>query len=168
MPKKDQGITKDRFTIVPRTLIFVFKDTEVLLIKGAPSKRLWANQYNGVGGHIERGEDIVTSARRELVEETGLQAELRLCGTVMIDADQSTGVGVFLFKGHYQSGKLTPSSEGDLEWTALSSLPGLPLVEDLQALLPRIAAWQPDRALIHASYCYNENDRLQITFYEGS
>ena len=168
MPKKDQGITHDRFTIVPRTLIFVFQDEEVLLIKGAPSKRLWANQYNGIGGHIERGEDVLTSARRELAEESGLQTGLSLCGTVMVDADQATGVGIFLFKGHYQGGELKSSLEGGLDWVALSSLPDLPLVEDLQVLLPRIAAWQPGQGLIHASYCYDEADRLQISFYGGS
>ena len=168
MPKKDQGITNDRFTVVPRTLIFVFHNEDVLLIKGAPNKRLWANQYNGIGGHIERREDVVTSARRELVEETGLQADLCLCGTVMIDAGQPAGVGIFLFKGRYQGGELSASSEGGLEWVALSDLPGLPLVEDLKDLLPRIAAWQPDHALIYANYFYDEADRLQIRFYDGS
>ena len=168
MPKKDQGITNDRFTVVPRTLIFVFRDEEVLLIKGAPTKRLWANQYNGIGGHIEQREDVVTSAHRELAEETGLKADLSLCGTIMIDAGQPTGVSIFLFKGLYKDGELSASSEGSLEWVALSDLHDLPLVEDLQDVLPRIADWQPDQALIHAYYFYDEVDRLRIMFYAGS
>jgi predicted NUDIX family phosphoesterase len=57
MPKSDQGVHTKRYQIIPRVLIFIFDGDRVLLIKGAPNKRLWANQYNGIGGHIERGED---------------------------------------------------------------------------------------------------------------
>jgi len=56
MPKSEQGVTFDRYAIIPRTLIFITREgpsgLEVLLIKGAPTKRLWANRYNGVGGHV--------------------------------------------------------------------------------------------------------------------
>jgi 8-oxo-dGTP diphosphatase len=168
MPRKDQGITNDRFTVIPRTLTFVFKDDRVLLIKGAPNKRLWANKFNGIGGHIEQREDVLSSAQRELSEETGLQVELHLCGTVMVDAGESTGVAIYIFKGVYLGGSLRPSAEGRLEWVALSDLPQMPLVEDLQILLPRVAAWQPGEALIHACYTYDEVDRLQIRFSDGS
>ena len=168
MSKSDQGITKDRFTVVPRTLIFVFQGDRVLLIKGAPTKRLWANKFNGIGGHIERCEDVLSSAQRELAEETGLQASLHLCGTVMVDAGQPTGVGIYVFKGCYQGGELRASSEGALEWVGLSDLSEIPLVEDLQDLLPRIMAWQPGDSLFYASYFYDATDQLQIRFYEGS
>jgi 8-oxo-dGTP diphosphatase len=168
MPKKDQGITTDRFTVVPRTLIFLFQSDRVLLIKGAPDKRLWANKLNGIGGHIEPREDVLTSARRELAEETGLQADLHLCGTVVVDAGQSTGVSIYVFKGEYQGGNVVVSEEGCLEWVALSNLLNLPLVEDLQILLPRIADWQPGKAIFHANYFYDDADRLQIRFYDIS
>ena len=86
MPKSDQGVTKDRYMLIPRTAIFVRRGDEYLLIKGAPTKRLWAGKYNGLGGHVERGEDVLTSAGREPREETGLTAYLWLCGTVIADA----------------------------------------------------------------------------------
>jgi len=83
MPSSDQGVTRDRYTLIPRTLIFLTRGERVLLLKGAPHKRLWADRYNGLGGHIERGEDVLTSARRELAEETGLQCPgLWLCGVI--------------------------------------------------------------------------------------
>ena len=69
MPQSDQGITKDRYTVVPRVAIFLRRGDAVLLLKGAPTKRLWANKYNGLGGHVERGEDAMSAARRELLEE---------------------------------------------------------------------------------------------------
>ena len=52
MPKSDQGVRNDRYKIIPRTLIFVTRGEQVLLLKGAEHKRLWANQYNGIGGHV--------------------------------------------------------------------------------------------------------------------
>ena len=101
MPQSDHGITKDRYMLIPRTAIFIRRGDEYLLIKGAPTKRLWAGKYNCLGGHVERGENILFSAQRELLEETGLLADLWLCGTVIVDAgDASTGICLFVFFLH--------------------------------------------------------------------
>ncbi|MCH7664271.1 MAG: NUDIX domain-containing protein, partial [Chloroflexi bacterium] len=65
MNASHQGESNDRYQLIPRVLIFITRGDEVLLLKGAPDKNLWANLYNGVGGHIERGEDVLSAARRE-------------------------------------------------------------------------------------------------------
>ena len=101
----DQKITPDRYQLVPRVLIFITRGEEVLLLKGAPTKRLWANLYNGIGGHVERGEHFLAAAHRELLEETGLPADrlappgLWLCGLLSVDTGGPTGVGVAIFRG---------------------------------------------------------------------
>lgn len=165
MPKSDQGVFDGRYSIIPRTLIFVLRGDEVLMIKGAPSKRLWANLYNGIGGHIDRGEDALSAARRELYEETGLKdVPLVLAGTVVIDAGGQKGIGLFVFRGEYTQGSLRPSSEGQLEWVPSGALSNYPLVEDLSVLLPRILQMKPGDPPFSALYFYDEQDQLQIVF----
>jgi 8-oxo-dGTP diphosphatase len=169
MPKSEQGVTADRYSIIPRTLIFIVRreagQESVLLIKGAPIKRLWANQYNGIGGHVERGEDVLSSARRELKEETGLECgDLHLVGTVLIDAAEQRGIGLFVFRGDDSQGELVESHEGQLEWVSVDELGGYPLVEDLQTILPRVLSMRAGDAPFAARYFYNDKDELQIVF----
>jgi 8-oxo-dGTP diphosphatase len=167
MPSKDQGILNGRYTLVPRTLVFLTRGEQILLIKGAPHKRLWANLYNGVGGHVERGEDVLTAARREVYEETGLQPEtIWLCGIITIDARQESGICIFIFRGESRQGEVHPSTEGSLEWVSMGQLSSLAVVEDLQTILPRVISQSPESPPFSANYQYDENDHLVITFSE--
>ncbi len=169
MPKSDQGIDvslqRPRYSVIPRTLVFITRGDRVLLLRGSPQKRIWANKYNGIGGHVERDEDIYFAAVREVREETGLDAEgLRLVGLINVDGDQPTGIMLFVFTAQSRSGDPIPSEEGALEWIARDQLAQIDLVEDLPTILPRALDLPPTAPPFFAHYHYDERDKLMIRF----
>lgn len=164
MPVEEQGLDPQRYQVIPRTLIFVRQGNAYLLLKGAPDKKRFPGRYNGVGGHIERHEDVLAAAQRELDEETGLQADLRLVGTVLVDASPALGVLLFVFTGPPTGGELRPSNEGLAEWLPYEAIANLPVVPDLPPLLARIHAMPPDAPPFAARSFYDERDTLQIRF----
>ena len=135
---------------------------------GGAGKRLWAGRYNGLGGHVEAGEDIYTSARREVREEAGLEAhDLRLRGVVHADAgDPAAGILFFVFTATADDKAVLPSDEGALEWWPVSGLPADRLVEDLPVLLPKFLAMGPTDPPLFIAYRYDEKNRLVIRFAE--
>ncbi len=129
----------------------------------APHRGAWGGHYNGVGGHIERGEHPANAAVRELQEESGITPEsIRLCGVVIIETRRIPGIGLYVFMGQSGAEPARQSEEGVATWVPLDMLPSLPLVEDLPQLIPAaMAAYQGGPAFT-ARYTYDERNQLQI------
>ncbi len=169
MSRLEQGVaeSQDRYAVIPRVLVFVFNGDDVLLLKGAPDKRIWANRYNGLGGHVEAHEDVYAAARREVCEESGLDVTgLRLRGVVNVDIGRPTGIMLFVFTAQSASRETRASTEGTLEWVPPRQLPRQGLVKDIPLLLERITA-PDDQAIFFARYWYDEQEQLQISFSDA-
>ena len=137
-----------RHVVVPRTLCFVLYNGDVLVIKRSPHKRIFPGKINGVGGHVEQGEDVAASAAREIFEETGLAVtDLWLAGVVHVDSRLGQaeplpdgglpGVMVFVFTADAPSQDVQASDEGELMWVPLADVDGLDWVDGDPGLLRR-------------------------------
>lgn len=173
MNANEQGARRDRYHVIPRTLIFLTSTNpetgaeEVLLLKGAPTKRLWANKYNGLGGHVEADEDIYAAARREVGEEAGLQvSQLTLRGIVNINTGRDEnglrpGVMMFVFVGKSQEHQIHSTREGAPEWVPIHEISQYPLVDDLYEVLPRALA---KGQLFYGHYWPDETGKMNYNF----
>lgn len=169
MGSVEQGVqaSRGRHTVIPRVLVFVLNGDDVLLLKGAPDKRIWANRYNGVGGHVEAGEDVYAAALRETREETGLAVhDLRFRGLVHIDAGAETGIMLAVFSARSERRETIPSAEGTLEWVPLARLDEYDLVADVPVLLARLAGAGQEDGPFFARYWYDAQDALRMSFAE--
>jgi len=166
MGQADQTVILGQYRVAPRTLSFITRGDKVLLLRGSPSKPIWPNQYNGVGGHVRPDEDVFAAARREIVEETGLLVQdLRLRGIINIPVDRpDAGVLLFVFTATSATRDLRPSDEGTPEWVPLDAVDQVDLVEDLPVLLPHVLAMGPAEPPFFALYDYDEGGELVATF----
>jgi len=167
MSASEQGAdaTAGRWLTIPRTLCFVMNGSDVLLMKRSPHKRIFPNRYNGVGGHIERNEDPLSSAHREILEETGLEVhDLLLRAVYNIDANQETGIVLFLFTAQSDSRNVSANDEGTLHWIPRDSILQYDLVEDLPFILPHIFAMNPTDPPLFVHVSYDEDDCISMRF----
>ncbi len=155
MRPEEQRDAGPRYTVIPRVLVFLTRAEAVLLLRGAPDKKLWAGQYNGLGGHLEPDETPLQAAQREVYEEAGLCVDtLTLRAVIHVTLPQPPGVLFFVFVGAAPAGELRPSAEGTPVWVARSDFAALPLVADLPLLLPRVLEPGP---LIFGHYTFAED-----------
>lgn len=160
-----QTLKPDRYQLVPRTLSFLIRPREVLLLRLPPADHAWSGLLNGVGGHIELGENPQQGAAREILEETGLEIdELRLCGVIIINLGTSPGIGLYVYVGTTAALDAPSAGEaGEPGWYSLQALGDLPLVPDLPQILPRaLKVYEANAAPFSALYSYSPAGELII------
>src|SRR5579864_9033135 len=99
-------------------------------------------KYNGLGGKLEPGEDIVACFRREVREESGLLCEeLQLRGTISWPGFGKGGedwFGFIFLVERFQGEPWRENADGVLEWVEIERVMQLPLWEGDRYFLPLV------------------------------
>ena len=114
------------------------------------------------GGHVEPGEPVSESVRREVAEETGLKITApRLCGFKQFNDHQNQRYLVFCYQAKVQNGKLTSSDEGSLTWMTLDDLRQQKLAEGFEGMLSVFCDSDLSEYYVH----YDENGGHQEALF---
>ena len=133
------------FTPILATLGYVLSPDgkEVLLIhRNARPGDAHFGKYNGLGGKLEAGEDVVRGMKREIREEAGIECDtLTLRGTISWPGFGKGGEDWFGFIFLIDAWTGTPAlenAEGTLAWIAVEKILELPLWEGDRFFLPLV------------------------------
>lgn len=147
---------KIRHMVLARTLIFIFRGDELLVMKYSgkggdqnQEKSDRKDMYNLIGGHIELGEDVISSAQREAHEEAGIRiVNPKVRGIIHIQGYAHKNIMNFIITGTTNDTPVTESLEGQLEWVQLSKLETLNIFEDVKLIVDALATLEPDETLV--------------------
>lgn len=133
------------YTPIVATLGYVLSPdrSQVLLIhRNARPDDQHLGKYNGLGGKIERDEDVVAGMRREIHEEAGIACdELQLRGTISWPGFGKQGedwLGFLFLITAYSGTPYESNAEGTLEWVPVDRILDLPLWDGDRRFLPLV------------------------------
>ncbi len=147
------------------TLCYLEKDgCYLMLFRNKKSYDPNRGKWIGVGGGFLPGEDALTCARREVLEETGLSmTEPVYRGVVDFLSDVWESEEMHLFTCSSFEGTLIECDEGELKWIPVSEVPDLPLWEGDRYFLRML---REDRPFFRMTLRY-EGDRLAEALCDG-
>lgn len=126
--------TITRLKFIKAASACVWRDGSVLLARRG--KRLGQGLWSLPGGKLEGGETPLAAAHRELLEETGITADLQtMVGEFHIDAG---GVSYLItcFAGHYLAGQAVAASDSAaVAWVAPDALPDYALAPNTETAI---------------------------------
>lgn len=142
---------------------------QILMIRrDARPEDIHFGYYNGLGGKLEPGEDVVSGIRREISEEAGIDcAGIELAGTISwpgFGRDGENWFG-FLFRVTAWTGTpYTSNPEGSLHWVDIADvLAGkLPMWESDRHFLPLVFADEP--RVFHGVMPFRDGHATSWTF----
>jgi len=131
------------YTPIVGTLAYVVRGGEVLMVhRNARSDDQHLGKFNGLGGKLEPGEDVVEGLRRELREEASIEAtSLRLRGTINWPGFGPNGedwLGFVFLVDAFTGDVPDANPEGTLHWVPRAELMDLPMWEGDYTWLPLV------------------------------
>ena len=138
------------YTPIVATLGYVLSPdgAQVLMIhRNARADDQHLGKYNGLGGKLDAGEDVLAGMRREIAEEAGIQCEaMALRGTLSWPGFGRHGedwLGFIFLVTRFSGTPFEANPEGSLEWVPLAALHTLPLWEGDRHFLPLVFDGDP-------------------------
>lgn len=157
------------YTPIVATLGYVLSPdrSQVLLIhRNARPDDQHLGKYNGLGGKIERDEDVVAGMRREIHEEAGIDCEaLSLRGTISWPGFGKQGedwLGFLFLITAYSGTPYASNPEGTLEWVPVADIMQLPLWDGDRHFLPLV--FDADPRGFHGVMPYRDGKMVSWTF----
>jgi 8-oxo-dGTP diphosphatase len=126
-------------------------------------------KYNGLGGKVERNEDIASSMAREIEEEAGIiPTKMTLKGTINWTGFGKNGedwLGFIFLIEEYSGTPLDTCPEGDLEWIEIDKIYELPLWEGDKHFLPKV--FDKKSEPFHSFMPYKGEEMLSFKTYSA-
>lgn len=123
-------------------------------------------KYNGLGGKMERDEDVATCMRRELREEASIEATaMQLRGTISWPGFGKNGedwLGFIFVITAFDGTPPAANPEGTLEWIEIDRLLELPLWDGDRHFLPLV--FDEDPRPFHGVMPYRDGRMLAWRF----
>jgi len=121
----------------PATLVFVFRDNEILLINKKTG--LGKGKVNAPGGKVEPGETPEAAAVRECHEELDIWvSNLEYCGEHRFQFVDGYSIHVWVYRTRDFEGIPTESREASPLWTRMDQIPFEKMWEDDKYWLPMV------------------------------
>lgn len=131
------------YTPIVGTLAYVVRGDDVLMVhRTARPDDQHLGKFNGLGGKLEPGEDVVAGIRRELREEAEIEAtSLHLRGTISWPGFGPHGedwLGFIFLVDAFTGDVPDANPEGTLHWVPLTDVMDLPMWEGDYMWLPLV------------------------------
>lgn len=156
------------FTPILATLGYVMSPDRrrvLMILRNARPDDAHAGKYNGLGGKLDPGEDIITGLCREVREEAGLECDdLILRGTISWPGFGKHGEDWFGFVfriDRWHGEPLASNHEGSLSWVEVDRVLDLPLWEGDRHFLPLVLGDDPRQ--FHGVMPYRDGRPLSWT-----
>lgn len=142
--------------------VFIRKDGKWLVLKRSEFKKYAPGVCAPFGGKVDEREGVLTAAKREAFEETGLELDQFRLEAVVSEINPPTGQGldwlIFHFSADYKSGELSTTEEGKAVLLNEDELISGDLFPSVKLIINHIV--NPNDGVAFARAAYNEDGSL--------